>query len=69
MDQRRESSQKTLSRNSTEDNNLYKMLSRDIQRSVDIDCEAPNLMEIKETTKSLKNNKAAGPENMIYQLR
>ncbi|MCP4265827.1 MAG: hypothetical protein GY777_09670, partial [Candidatus Brocadiaceae bacterium] len=34
MDQRRELRQKTLSRNSPEDNNLYKMLSRDIQRSV-----------------------------------
>ena len=156
MDQRRELRQKTLSRNSPEDNNLYKMLSRDIQRSVrndkkehlenlamqaeiaanqnrlkdvyeitksiagkvsksgshirdkdgsllktdedilnrwaehftellnlpppeeeveippsdplDIDCEAPNLMEIKEAIKSLKNNKAAGPDNIPAEV-
>ncbi len=31
---------------------------------LDIDCEAPNLMEIKEAIRSLKNNKAAGPVNL-----
>ena len=37
MDQRRDVRQKTLSRNSPEDKDLYKMLSREIQRSVRID--------------------------------
>ena len=37
MDQRRDVRQKTLSRNSPEDRDLYKMLSREIQRSVRID--------------------------------
>ena len=37
MDQRREVRQKTLSRNSPEDKDLYKRLSREIQKSVRID--------------------------------
>lgn len=35
---------------------------------LDIDCEAPSLMEIKEAIKSLKNNKAAGPDNIPAEV-
>ena len=36
--------------------------------ALDIDCRAPNLLEIKEAIKSLKNNKAAGPDNIPAEV-
>ena len=35
---------------------------------LDIDWEAPNLIEIKEAIRSLKNNKAAGPDNIPAEV-
>ena len=35
---------------------------------LDIDCKVPNLMEIKEAIKGLKNNKAAGPDHIPAEV-